>query len=130
MNLARFSTEWKCWRVSAEFASSFTLYFFWMATPSSSASIESSPSPSPNSGAFGSMSAGETSSRSSEVMMSCFSSSMSVFMVCELLFEEIFQVLGQAARRDAVGLALSHAERAQVLGRVELHVQAPGALRH
>src|SRR5580698_7942856 len=101
-----------------------------MATPSSRASMESSPSPSPNSGLLASMSAGVMSSRSSEVMMSCFSSSISVFMACELLFEEIFQAAGQAAGRDAVRHARAVAEGFQLLGRVELHEEAPGLLRH
>src|SRR5690348_17055129 len=129
MNFARFSTDWKCWRVSAELASSFTWYFFWMATPSSRASMESSPRPAPNNGALGSMSEGCTSSRSSESMMSCFSSSISAFMVGQLLLEEIFHGVGHAPRRHAVGHTLAIAEGAHVLRRIEADQELPGALR-
>src|SRR5690242_6000184 len=101
-----------------------------MATPSSRASMESSPRPSPNSGALVSMSEGFTSSRSCEVMMSCFSSSISVFMMRELLFEEIFETTGDASRGDAVRLLLTIAERSERLWRVEFQAQTPGLFRN
>src|SRR5690606_29634417 len=92
MKALRAFTEAKCFLVSSELASSLTWYFFWMCRPSSSASMESRPSPSTNSGSLLSISSGVMSSRSRQSMMSCLSSSSRSAMQC-------FPCYGQAAFR-------------------------------
>src|SRR4029453_19173801 len=69
-----------------------------MATPSSSASMESNPNPSTNNGASESISAGVMSSSCSASMTSCFISSSNDCMAAAFLGKKSLQMLGQMAR--------------------------------
>src|SRR5881394_1328567 len=74
MNRARLAIEAKCSRVTSESASIFTAYLRRMATPNSSASIESRPSPSPNNGTSLSICSTLRSSRLRTSINNCLSS--------------------------------------------------------
>src|SRR5687767_12188866 len=73
-----------------------------MATPNSSASMESSPRPSPNSGALESISAGVISSSCKTSMINCFISSSDGCMAIVLLGKIFLQMFGQVARRQNI----------------------------
>src|SRR5262245_7489884 len=72
-----------------------------MATPSSSASMESSPNPSTKSGASTSISAGVMSSSCRTSMISCFISSSSDCMATSFPRKVALQIVGQTTRRES-----------------------------
>src|SRR6185437_1551169 len=94
----------KCRARSSSSGSILTPYFFWISTPISSASMESSASPSsPNSGSFELISTGEMFSRNRLATMSSLSSASSTLIWYQLLETSgdlCGQIAGGARRRN------------------------------
>src|SRR3990167_8955201 len=122
---ARLATLAKCSRVSLASASILMPKRFWIASPSSSASTESSPRPSPNSGRSAPMSAASMSSRPRASMIRCLISSCKSLIYGELLNEVTVQEFVEFTRGDGGRSLRAEQLRVDIFAYTQANMETP-----